>query len=382
MITEKFDEAFSPEWVENNIEDKAHEFVVLRKIIPWEAIVVLLAPFYDRTAGPVGKSLRTMVALLIISRLRGLSDREVVRQVKENRYIQYFCNVPDEGLQTFLHPSSLCVFRKRLGEEGFAVTENEVFKMLLGAVVISGDDALTDSTVLESNIIYPNDVRLIYKAFGKMRAFAKQHGIPFWWDDKELRRLWREFGLNKKRSRAEWPAVFNEMFIPALEIFKKKIRSAKASDVQKEKAAAMSGLLNILGEQTLLKLGGERHMNDRIVSLDDPDARPIKKGKSHPDCEFGTKAQMSFDRQGFMITVEIFLGNPNDKKLYAETLRLYIKRMGVPDTAVTDLGYRSQDNIGKKTPPEVTHVFMGQSTDVGEEKRDFCRKASSPSPKI
>ena len=81
-----------------------------------------------------------MAAILIISRLRGLSDRKVAEQVKENRYIQYFCNVPDEGLQTFLHPSSLSVFRKRLGEAGFFIIEDEVFGVFRIAGVVSGKD--------------------------------------------------------------------------------------------------------------------------------------------------------------------------------------------------------------------------------------------------
>ena len=221
MIRDTFEEAFSPEWVEKNITDPAHGLVVLRRIIPWDAIVRLLVPFYDE-AGPAGKSLRIMVAILIISRLRGLSDRKVVEQVRENRYIQYFCNVPDRGLQTFLHPSSLCVFRKRIGEKGFAIIENGIFEMLRIAGVISGDDALTDSTVLESDIIYPNDVQLIHKAFKKMGAFAKLHRIPVWWDDRELAGLRREFGPDKKKNRAAWLAVFNGIFVPALKIFQQK----------------------------------------------------------------------------------------------------------------------------------------------------------------
>ncbi len=272
MIKDTFETAFSSEWTERNITDSAHELVVLRKIIPWEKIVSCLSRFYSDSKGPVGKSLRIMAALLIIARLRGLSDREVVIQVKENRYIQYFCNVADEGLQTFLHPSSLCVFRKRLGEEGVAVIECEVFKTLRRAGVISGDDALIDSTVLESDIIYPNDVRLIYKAFEKMRAFARPHGIPLWYDDKMLRRLWREFSLDKKGSRAEHLAVFNEQFIPALKIFQEKVGLLKVSNKRKKKAANLSDLLNVLEKQTVQKLAGERHIKDRVVSLDDPDA--------------------------------------------------------------------------------------------------------------
>ncbi|MDM8542023.1 hypothetical protein QUF90_13130 [Desulfococcaceae bacterium HSG9] len=89
---------------------------------------------------------------------------------------------------------------------------------------------MIDSTVLESDIIYPNDVRLIYKAYEKMSAFARPHGIPLWYDDKVLRRLRQEFGLDKKGSRAEHPAVFNEQFIPALKIFQVKVGSLKVSN--------------------------------------------------------------------------------------------------------------------------------------------------------
>ena len=136
-------------------------------------------------------------------------------------------------------------------------------------------------------------------------------------------------------------------------------------------------LLNIPEKQTVQKLSGERHIKDRIVSLDDPDARPIKKGKSRPDCEFGTKALMTFNRDGFMTAVENHIGNPSDRILYGDTLDLFITRMKkYPDTAVTDLGCRSLKNL-KNTPSEICHVFMGRSDDVAENKRDHCRKARS-----
>jgi IS5 family transposase len=170
---------------------------------------------------------------------------------------------------------------------------------------------------------------------------------------------------------------FNVLYVPALEIFQEKIGMLNPGR-QKNKALMMLNILNILKEQTELKPAGEIHIKNRIVSLDDPDARPIKKGKSHPECESGTTEQMSFNRQGFMITVENFIGKPNDKTLYPGTVSLYIKRMkGCPDTVVTDLGFRSRENF-KKTPEKVTDVFLGRSTDVaGEKECDFCRRARS-----
>jgi len=40
------------------------------------------------------------------------------------------------------------------------------------------------------------------------------------------------------------------------------------------------GLLILLDSQNDLKIQGVRHIENRIVSLDEVDARPIKKGKS------------------------------------------------------------------------------------------------------
>ena len=98
MIESSFEEAFSQEWVETQITDSTNELVIFRQVIPWQAIIKQLTQFYDNNSGRPGKSLRVMVALLILSRLRSLSDDKVVKQVKENRYMQYFCNVPDTEL--------------------------------------------------------------------------------------------------------------------------------------------------------------------------------------------------------------------------------------------------------------------------------------------
>ena len=108
---------------QENITAPVHELVILRQVIPWSEIITRLASFYDPQKGCYGKSLRILVALLLVSRLRQLSDEQVVIQTKENRYIQYFCNVLDNGLQTFLDASTLCKFRKRIGEKGLAIIE-------------------------------------------------------------------------------------------------------------------------------------------------------------------------------------------------------------------------------------------------------------------
>jgi len=370
MINNNFGEPFSKTWIESQITDSKSELAILRQVIPWQKIIDKLICFYNSNNGRFGKSLRIMVALLIVSRIRSLSDRKVVEQVKENRYMQYFCNVPNEKLDSFVNPSLLSKFRKRLGQKGAAIIESEVFELLRKSNVIKGDTLMMDSTVLPSNIIHPNDVMLIYKAFGKMRIFARQHKISPWWDQPHIKRRWRAFGRTKKGERATYLTEFYELFAPALETFRDHVSAIPETQ-------NLLSLLTLLKEQTQQKLAGEQHIDNRIVSLDEVDARPIKKGKTHPSCEFGTTLQMSLNRQGFMITTENLIGSPSDKTLYGTTLNLFVERMrGYPDTAVTDLGFRSRDNI-KNTPDSIINVFLGSSEDVVESVREFCQKARS-----
>src|SRR5439155_13694883 len=150
--------------------------------IPSHAILHRLVPFYNPQTGRTCHSLRLLVATSLLSRLRQLSDRKVIENIQENRYMQYFCNVPDQSLITFLNPSTLCRFRKRLGKEGTLIIEDQVFEHLKRAAVIDADMMLMDTTVLESPIIYPTDVRLLYKAFGKMAAVAREGQSELWWD--------------------------------------------------------------------------------------------------------------------------------------------------------------------------------------------------------
>lgn len=377
MIVQTFEDAFCPQWIQTHLAHPTHDLIILRDIIPWQRIMECLVPFYNPHKGRSGQSLRILVATSIVARLRQLSDRKVIEAIQENRYLQYFCNVPDQGLFTFLHPSTLCRFRKRLGHEGIGVIEEHVFQHLKRAGAIQADMMLMDSSVLESPIMYPNDVRLLYKAFGKLGQFAKQQRLPLWWDMDTLKSRWRAFNLSKAEKRQAYLTEFFTLFVPALDAFRTYATLLAMSEKQREGAVKLLSVLTVLETQTQQKLAGHLHIDHRLVSLDDLDARPIKRGKTHPSTEFGTTMQLTFNHQGFMITTENFIGHPNDTTLYAATLEAFRKRMrAYPDTAVTDLGFRSAKNLTLHCK-DIDQIFLGQSTDVDAEHQAACRSARS-----
>lgn len=276
-----------------------------------------------------------------------------------------------------MHHSNLSKLRKRFGVKGMETVESVIFNMLRVAKVIDNDSMLIDSTVLPDNIVYPTDIGLIFKAFKKMEQVAKHYHIPIWWDAQELKQLWREYNLNRKKN--EIVHLFFEfllIFSRGLRIFEKIVQTLEGSDKDKEKALQLLEFLILFQQQNEQKLAGEKHIRNRIVSFDESDARPIKKGKKHPNCEFGSTLQLSFNRQGFMVTTENFIGKPNDKTLWPETARLFEKRMkDAPEYAIGDQGYRSR--VNQNIPQGTPNIFLGKSSDVDDEKQDYCLKARS-----
>lgn len=375
MIAHTFQEAFDPQWIKTHLPNPTHDLLILRRLLPWQSIIDRLIPFYHESKGRNGKSLRILVAISMLAKLRQLSDPKVIEQIQENRYMQYFCNVPDQGLRTFMDPSTLCRFRKRLDQEGIAIIEEELFKFLRDTEAIAPEMMLMDSTVMESPIVYPTDVALLHKAFDKMARLAQLAGLELWWDPDQIKQLWRAHRLDSGKPLA-YLGAFYLQFEPTLETFASHLDELPLGYV-KTRWHDLLETLRILDEQTQLKLGGQRQIPNRLVSLDDLDARPIQKGKTFPKTEFGTTLQLTFNRHGFMITTENLIGQPNDKTLYESTLDLFHQRMALyPRIAITDLGYRSAKNLNLNRD-QIAHLFMGRSNDVEEAQQETCRKARS-----
>jgi IS5 family transposase len=70
-------------------------------------------------------------------------------------------------------------------------------------------------------------------------------------------------------------------------------------------------------EQTTRRLAGETPIVDRVVSLCDFDARPIRGGKPQKPTEFGYKVALGDTPEGFLVAHQVHMGKPGD----TDTLR-------------------------------------------------------------
>jgi transposase, IS5 family len=97
--------------------------------------------------------------------------------------------------------------------------------------------------------------------------------------------------------------------------------------------------------QTDQRLAGNRVIADRLVSLSDPDARPIRKGKPQHPTQFGYTLLVAEDERGFVADHQLQQGNPPDAPQLVPAVQRIIGVTGrPPGTVVADRGFGTAAN--------------------------------------
>jgi IS5 family transposase len=97
--------------------------------------------------------------------------------------------------------------------------------------------------------------------------------------------------------------------------------------------------------QTDQRLAGNRVIPDRLVSLSDPDARPIRKGKPRTPTQFGYTLLLAEDERGFIADHQLQRGNPPDAPQLLPSVQRVMALTGrPPGTVVGDRGFGTAAN--------------------------------------
>lgn len=85
--------------------------------IPWDEFEAKYAGLFPSGTGNVAKPLRMALGALIIQTKFQYSDRELVEQIAEDPYLQYFIGLPGYQEEAPFDASTLVLFRKRITME-------------------------------------------------------------------------------------------------------------------------------------------------------------------------------------------------------------------------------------------------------------------------
>ena len=94
-----------------------NRWVIKASIIPWETFEAEYSQLFPSKTGMPAKPLRMALGSLLIQKQYGFSDEELVEQIRENPYYQYFVGLPRYEDKIPFVPSLLVEFRKRLPED-------------------------------------------------------------------------------------------------------------------------------------------------------------------------------------------------------------------------------------------------------------------------
>ena len=109
--------------------DENNRWVILSEMVPWEEIEEdYKEKLGDTQKGAPAKSLRVALGALIIKEKLQISDREVVEQIRETPYLQYFLGFERYDNEPPFDASMMVHFRKRLDGELIQKANEILFK--------------------------------------------------------------------------------------------------------------------------------------------------------------------------------------------------------------------------------------------------------------
>ena len=357
-----------------------NRWIKMADAIPWDIFEKKYSRLFKGKNGRVAKPLRLALGSLIIQTKYQYSDRELVNQLTENPYYQYFIGLPGYQEEPPIDASTLVLFRKRLKMD-VIMEANEymlnAFKEKESNDKKDDDDDHTnlsaggsrsdvteselenkgtlmlDATCAPSNIRYPQDFSLLNEAREKLETiiirFCKSYGFsrPRMYR-RQARKNYLALAKAKKRSTKKIRATIRKQ----LSYIKRAIKYIERSmeegyaPVPQEISLLMT-IYKLYEQQQYMYQNKVHSVENRIVSISQPWIRPIVRGKTKAPVEFGAKFDLSLDENGLGRIEKISYEAYNESTVLIEAIERFKERTGhYPERVLADQIYRTRENRG------------------------------------
>jgi len=357
-----------------------NRWVRLSRLIPWEEIEKEYAKhFAESGMGAPAIEARVALGALIIQEKLGLTDEEVVEQIRENPYLQYFIGKGEYRDEEPFDASMMVHFRKRLGFEELSGINELIHSkhrkklqekgaedegndndegdqgLRSGGVEEKRGKLIVDASCAPADIRYPTDLSLLNEAREKCEGVIDVLHEPLKGEERKVRTY-------REKARRDYLRAAKKRRLKASDLRKaigKQLRYVKRDLQHIERLADRNGLellsrrqyrdLLVIGElyrqQERMYEGRTKKIEDRIVSISQPHVRPIVRGKAGRPVEFGAKVSVSLV-DGYTFIERMSWENFNESKDLVVQIERYRERFGYyPESVHADRIYRSRDNL-------------------------------------
>lgn len=380
----------------SDVLNPAHELLCAARLIDWDGLHDALGSSYS-PIGRQGKSIRLMVGIHILKHRYDCSDERAVEMLHENAYWQCFC-----GFNTFqggqiLEATSLVKFRNRIGTEGMRQIECVLLKAWSDRGLVKTRRVAVDTTAQPKNIAYPTDADLLHRIREKIVKHIKRVR-----EEVTLRKPFRTYGRSGKQcllgikkfhrknpeGRKEAIKELKEMILHVVEQAAG-VANSLYSRGDKEAGRMLNRLVSLgrkIVHQTEQVLSGQSPKN-RIYSLHEPDVAVIKKGKSHPDCEFGAIVALAKNDDGVILSHVEYQHNVSDVKTLGRVIAGIKVNVGQPPREVTgdrgfDQSLKKQENCRRRWGVKRVAIPKKGKTPHPDSEQSWFRRALKQRAKI
>src|SRR6188472_3788164 len=342
-------------------------------------------PFFDPKMGRPSTPMETYLRLMFLKFRYRLGFESLCREVSDSITWRGFCRIGID--QPVPHPTTLMKLTTRCGSAAVEGLNEALLAKAAEAKVLRCSRIRVDTTVVASNVSYPTDSGLLAKAVNRIAATGRRiraagGAVRTKLPDHPRAAGRRADDLNAKlrtrnavareevvelvrRKNGELADLADTASAEAQRLLrnaKRALRKAQADADQRKAegrrdpaagrrrgrlARAVNDLTELLEatrrivDQSRQRLAGTTPDGaTRRVSLHDPDARPIRKGRLGKPVEFGHKAQVCDNQDGIVVDHDAQPGNPPDAPRLKPAVERVIKRTGrKPRTVTADRGY-------------------------------------------
>lgn len=346
-----------------------NRWVQLADRVPWDIFEEKYAALFPSGTGNVAKPLRLALGSLIIQNRFQYSDRELVEQLSENPYLQYFIGLPGYQAQAPFDASTLVWFRKRITIDIL----NEANEYMLGhkdddgpmPPVSGGTDGdgpqgeaatnsgtlIIDATCAPVNIRYPQDISLLNEAREKLEyiiyRMCSSYGLAL---PRRYRQNARKDYLAFVKSRKHTEKKVREAVKKQLSYVRRDIGYLegffnKGYAPDKKDIPLLVTIFRLYLQQEYMYKHHVHSVTDRIVSIRQPWVRPIVRGKASAPVEFGPKLDVSIDSGGYGRVEKVSFDAYNESGSLTAAVERYRERTGrYPERVLADKIYRTKEN--------------------------------------
>lgn len=320
---------------------------------------------FDPTQGRPSIPMETYLRMMFLKYRYRLGFEPLCAEVADSLAWRRFCRIP-LGCRV-PHPTTLMKITSRCGPRAIDELNDALLAKAHENKLVRLGKVRADTTVVEANVAYPTDSGLLAKGVTKLARLTRQvHAAGLATRTKardrtrSVRRRVHNIGAWLRRrsddAKAEVLAINREVATIAEHAVADARRVAhnarrglcQRTTVATGKTVALlselertATLVERVVAQTRVRLAGEVPDGSvRVVSLHDPDARPITKGRLGRPVEFGYKAQVVDNADGVVLDHSLHVGNPPDAPLLVPAIARVAARFGRAPRAVTaDRGY-------------------------------------------